>query len=93
MSKLSIRNLSLKRGGATVLHDVSLEVPAGELLVVIGPSGGGKSSLDNDILWQTLNRDINNGKGRPGTHKRISGLMNIEKPIEIDQSPIGRTLR
>ena len=45
MSKLSIRNLSLKRGGLTVLRDVSLEVPAGELLVVIGPSGSGKSSL------------------------------------------------
>ncbi len=45
MSKLSIRNLSLKRGGATVLRDVSLEAPAGELLVVIGPSGSGKSSL------------------------------------------------
>lgn len=45
MSKLSIRNLSLKRGGATVLRDVSLDVPAGELLVVIGPSGSGKSSL------------------------------------------------
>ncbi len=45
MSKLSIRNLSLNRGGATVLRDVSLEAPAGELLVVIGPSGSGKSSL------------------------------------------------
>ncbi len=45
MSKLSIRNLSLKRGGATVLRNVSLEAPAGELLVVIGPSGSGKSSL------------------------------------------------
>lgn len=45
MPKLSIRNLSLKRGGATVLHDVSLDVAEGELLVVIGPSGSGKSSL------------------------------------------------
>ncbi len=45
MSKLSIRNLTLSRGGATVLRDISLDVPAGELLVVIGPSGSGKSSL------------------------------------------------
>ena len=58
MPKLSIRNLTLKRGGATVLRDVSVDVPEGELLVVIGPSGGGKSSL-----LRCLNRlnDIDSG--------------------------------
>ena len=58
MPKLSIRNLALKRSGATVLHDISLDVAEGELLVVIGPSGGGKSSL-----LRCLNRlnDIDSG--------------------------------
>ena len=62
-------------------------------MAVTGVSGSGKSSLCNDILWETLNREINGGKGSPGRHKRINGLQHLDKAIDIDQSPIGRTPR
>ena len=75
------------------LKNVDVAFPLGTFLCVTGVSGSGKSSLVNDILWQTLNRDVNNGKGRPGPHKRVSGLTKIDKAIDIDQSPIGRTPR
>ncbi|MEZ6145039.1 MAG: excinuclease ABC subunit UvrA [Planctomycetaceae bacterium] len=75
------------------LRDIDVEIPLGLFVCVTGVSGSGKSSLCNDILWETLNRDINSGKGSPGTHKRINGLQHLDKAIDIDQSPIGRTPR
>jgi excinuclease ABC subunit A len=75
------------------LRNVTAEFPLGRLICVTGVSGSGKSSLVNDILWQVVNRDINGGLGEPGKHDRIEGLELIDKAIDIDQSPIGRTPR
>ncbi len=75
------------------LKNVDVEIPLGMFVCVTGVSGSGKSSLCNDILWETLNREINGGKGSPGQHKRINGLQHLDKAIDIDQSPIGRTPR
>ena len=75
------------------LKSVDAEFPLGCFICVTGASGSGKSSLVNDILWQTLNRDINKGKGQPGDHESVTGIENVDKAIDIDQSPIGRTPR
>ena len=75
------------------LQNVDVEFPLGCFICVTGASGSGKSSLVNDILWQTLNRDINKGKGQPGDHESVTGIENVDKAIDIDQSPIGRTPR
>ena len=75
------------------LKDVSASFPLGKFICVTGVSGSGKSSLVNDILWEVLNRDINKGNGTPGHHTSFTGLEHIDKAIDIDQSPIGRTPR
>jgi len=75
------------------LQEVDVEIPLGMFVCVTGVSGSGKSSLCNDILWQVLNKELNKGKGNPGQHKRINGLQHLDKAIDIDQSPIGRTPR
>ena len=75
------------------LKNVSVKFPLGKFICVTGVSGSGKSSLVNDILWEVLNRDVNKGTGQPGAHTEILGLDKIDKAIDIDQSPIGRTPR
>jgi excinuclease ABC subunit A len=75
------------------LKNIDVTLPLGSFICVTGVSGSGKSSLVNDILWQSLNRDVNGGKGLPGDHDRINGLGHLDKAIDIDQSPIGRTPR
>jgi excinuclease ABC subunit A len=75
------------------LQDVSVTIPLEAFVCVTGVSGSGKSSLVNDILWQVLNRDLNKGNGTPGPHRQITGLEHLDKAIDIDQSPIGRTPR
>ena len=75
------------------LKSVTARFPLKKFICVTGVSGSGKSSLVNDILWQVLKRDVNGGLGVPGEHKRVNGLKNIDKAIDIDQSPIGRTPR
>ena len=75
------------------LKNVDVEIPLGQFVCVTGVSGSGKSSLVNDILWQAVNRDLNKGNGFPGVHERIEGLEHLDKAIDIDQSPIGRTPR
>jgi len=85
----------LKIVGATHhnLKNVDVEIPLGLFVCVTGVSGSGKSSLSNDILWEVLNKEINGGKGNPGTHQQVKGLDLLDKAIDIDQSPIGRTPR
>ena len=86
---------SLRIVGATHhnLRDVSVSIPLEAFVCVTGVSGSGKSSLANDILWEVLNRDLNKGNGTPGSHRQILGLEQLDKAIDIDQSPIGRTPR
>ena len=69
------------------------DIPKGRLTVVTGVSGSGKSSLTNEILYKRLARDLNRARIIPGKHKDILGLEQLDKVIDIDQSPIGRTPR
>ncbi len=75
------------------LKNINVDIPLGSLVCVTGVSGSGKSSLVNDILADTLHRDLNGGESKPGEHDRIEGLEHLDKLIAIDQSPIGRTPR
>ena len=86
---------TLKMTGAKEnnLNNVTLEVPIGTLTVVTGVSGSGKSSLVTDTLAPALANRVNHAHRRSGTYKKITGLDKIDKVINIDQSPIGRTPR
>lgn len=75
------------------LKDVSVKVPLGVLTCVTGVSGSGKSSLVNEIMYKRLARDLNRAKQKPGRHEDIKGLEYLDKVIDINQSPIGRTPR
>jgi len=75
------------------LQDLSVEFPLGLFVAVTGVSGSGKSTLVTDILYQALARHFYRAKVVPGAHDRIEGLDQIDKVIDIDQSPIGRTPR
>ena len=75
------------------LQNIDVTFPLRSFICVTGVSGSGKSSLINDILWQVLNRDVNRGRGLPGRHRRVNGLQHVDRAIDIDQSPIGRTPR
>lgn len=75
------------------LKNVNVKIPLGEFVCVTGVSGSGKSSLINEILYKTLARELNGAKTVSGKHKQIKGIENLDKVIDIDQSPIGRTPR
>lgn len=75
------------------LKDISVDFPLGKFIVVTGVSGSGKSTLVNLILKRALAQKLNNNSAKPGKYKSIKGYKNIEKIIDIDQSPIGRTPR
>ncbi|MBH0328339.1 excinuclease ABC subunit A [Brevibacillus brevis] len=75
------------------LKNVTAKLPLGVFVAVTGVSGSGKSTLINEILQKTLARDLNKAKVKPGEHRRILGLEHLDKVIDIDQSPIGRTPR
>ncbi|OYQ42006.1 excinuclease ABC subunit UvrA [Flavobacterium aurantiibacter] len=86
---------SLKLTGATGnnLKNVSIEIPLGKLVCVTGVSGSGKSTLINETLYPILNAHFFNGVKKPQPYKKIEGLEHLDKVIDIDQSPIGRTPR
>lgn len=75
------------------LKNVSAKIPVGLFTVVTGVSGSGKSSLVNEIIFKTASRELNKSRLIPGKHKAFKGLEHLEKVINIDQSPIGRTPR
>ena len=75
------------------LKNINVKIPLGQFVCVTGVSGSGKSTLINEILYKTVARDLNGANEKPGKCKEIKGLENIDKIINIDQSPIGRTPR
>ncbi len=75
------------------LKNISVKVPLGVMTCVTGVSGSGKSSLVNEILYKRLARDLNRARTIPGRHRDIKGIEQLDKVINIDQSPIGRTPR
>ena len=85
--------IELKGVKGNNLKNVNVKFPLGELIVVTGVSGSGKSTLINETLYPLLARHCYNSKGTPLEYKSVSGLEHIDKVIEIDQSPIGRTPR
>ncbi len=85
--------LSLKGATGNNLKNVSVDFPLGKLILVTGVSGSGKSSLITGTLYPILNKHFFRAKGTPMPYKSIEGLEHIDKVIEIDQSPIGRTPR
>ena len=86
---------SIKIYGASEnnLKNVYVEIPLGKLVCVTGVSGSGKSSLINEVLFKYLSNELNGSKKIPGKFKKMQGLENLDKVIDIDQSPIGRTPR
>jgi len=75
------------------LKNINVEIPLGVMTCVTGVSGSGKSSLINEILYKKLAKVLNHARTIPGKHREIQGLENLDKVIDIDQSPIGRTPR
>lgn len=87
------RKLSIKGAKENNLRNVKVDVPLGLFVAVTGVSGSGKSTLINEILYKSLAQKLNRSKVKPGEHKEVTGLDELEKVIDIDQSPIGRTPR
>lgn len=75
------------------LKKINVDIPLGIMTCVTGVSGSGKSSLTNEVLYKTLQRNLNHARTIPGRHKEIRGMEQLDKVIDIDQSPIGRTPR
>ncbi|HEX9863896.1 MAG TPA: excinuclease ABC subunit UvrA, partial [Acidimicrobiia bacterium] len=75
------------------LQGIDVEFPLGVFTAVTGVSGSGKSTLIEEILWKTLANRVNRARVVPGRHKKVEGIEHIDKVIDIDQSPIGRTPR
>lgn len=87
------KHLTVVGARANNLKNITVDIPLGELVCITGVSGSGKSTLMVDILYNALARDLNGAHTQPGTYDHILGLENLDKIINIDQSPIGRTPR
>jgi excinuclease ABC subunit A len=85
--------LTIKKAAENNLKDVTVKIPLGVMTCVTGVSGSGKSSLINEVVYKSLAAELNRVKVKPGKHERIEGLEHLDKVIDIDQSPIGRTPR
>ena len=87
------RSIIVKGARGNNLKNISAEIPLGTFTCVTGVSGGGKSTLLIDTLYKSLARKLNNARATPAEHDTIDGLQHLDKVIDIDQSPIGRTPR
>lgn len=85
--------IEIKGAKQNNLKNIDVKIPLGELVVVTGVSGSGKSSLINEILYKKLAAELNNARKFAGKHDAVLGIENLDKIINIDQSPIGRTPR
>jgi excinuclease ABC subunit A len=90
---LAGKSLKVVGARANNLQDVTAEIPLGLLTCITGVSGGGKSTLLIDTVYKAVARRLNGAREHPGAHDRIEGLEHLDKVIDIDQSPIGRTPR
>ena len=86
-------NIEIKGAKENNLKNIDVKFPLGKFICVTGVSGSGKSTLINEILYKSIAKELNGSNERPGKCKEIKGLDNIDKVINIDQSPIGRTPR
>ena len=85
--------LEIKGAAQNNLKGIDVKIPLGEFVCVTGVSGSGKSSLINEILYKKLAAELNRAHAHPGKHQELLGLEHLDKVIQIDQSPIGRTPR
>lgn len=85
--------IRIEGAAANNLKNIDVDFPLGKFICVTGVSGSGKSSLVNEIMYKGISAAVSNSKVKAGPHKNISGIENIDKVINIDQSPIGRTPR
>jgi len=85
--------LTVRKAAENNLKDITVSIPLGVMTAVTGVSGSGKSSLINEVVYKTLAAELNRVKIRPGKHECIEGMEFLDKIIDIDQSPIGRTPR
>ena len=91
--ELTTKRLTIHAARHNNLRGITVPIPLGAFVCVTGVSGSGKSSLADDILWQVLNRELNSGQGEPGRHREVTGLEHLDRAININQAPIGRTPR
>ena len=87
------KSIEIRGAEENNLKNINVKIPLGQFICVTGVSGSGKSTLVNEVLYKTLAKEINGSNNKPGKCKEIRGLENIDKIINIDQSPIGRTPR
>ena len=85
--------LTIKGARENNLRDIDVSIPLGLFICVTGVSGSGKSTLINEVLYKKLAQTLHNATGKPGGHVKLEGINHLDKVIEIDQSPIGRTPR